>query len=188
MARCYRRRELLAGGLAAGTCLAITAPALAASLFARSVRVTIENFADDGKSLGFLTVARLVRTDEEWRQQLSAPAFEVTRRGGTEQPFSGEYSESYVPGLYHCVCCDIVLFDSRTKYDSHTGWPSFWKPISRHNVLESVDDSFGMRRTAVICPRCDAHLGHVFADGPRPTGLRYCMNSVALRLAVHPLG
>jgi len=177
------------GGLAAGVYLLCTRSALSSPLYARlrGANVSIENFSDDGRSLGVVTVARITKTDSEWRQQLSAPAFDVTRLGATEQPFSGEYAKSHDSGLYHCICCDTVTFDSRTKFDSRTGWPSFWKPISRHNVIESEDDSFGMHRTAISCPRCDAHLGHLFYDGPAPTGLRYCMNSVALRLVAHPL-
>ena len=143
--------------------------------------VTIENFSAAGASLGQVQVERLVKTDAEWRALLSPPAFAVTRHEGTEPAFSGEYDHFYKDGLYHCICCDTVLFDSRTKFDSGTGWPSFWRSISHANVAEGSDHSFGMVRVAVSCHRCDAHLGHVFDDGPRPTGLRYCMNSVALK-------
>jgi peptide-methionine (R)-S-oxide reductase len=142
--------------------------------------VTIEEFAANGKSSGSKTLARVVKTDTEWRQQLSLLAYTVTRHEGTEPAFSGAYDKNHADGLYSCICCATMLFDSRTKFDSGTGWPSFWQPISRLNVVERGDNSFGMQRTAVSCKRCDAHLGHVFADGPRPTGLRYCMNSVAL--------
>ena len=142
--------------------------------------VTIEEFAPNGKSTGTKSVARVVKTDTEWRQQLSLLAYTVTRHEGTEPAFSGAYDKNHADGLYSCICCATVLFDSRTKFDSGTGWPSFWQPISRVNVVQRGDNSFGMRRTAVACKRCDAHLGHVFDDGPRPTGLRYCMNSVAL--------
>ena len=142
--------------------------------------VTIEEFAVNGKSTGSKSVARVVKTDTEWRQQLSLLAYTVTRHEGTEPAFSGAYDKNHADGLYSCICCATVLFDSRTKFDSGTGWPSFWQPISRLNVVERGDNSFGMHRTAVACKRCDAHLGHVFDDGPRPTGLRYCMNSVAL--------
>ncbi|HXW75150.1 MAG TPA: peptide-methionine (R)-S-oxide reductase MsrB [Steroidobacteraceae bacterium] len=145
-----------------------------------SGEVNIEEFAPNGKSTGTKTVARVLKTDTEWRQQLSLLAYTVTRHEGTEPAFSGAYDKNHADGLYSCICCATVLFDSRTKFDSGTGWPSFWQPISRINVVESGDNSFGMHRTAVSCKRCDAHLGHVFDDGPRPTGLRYCMNSVAL--------
>ena len=143
--------------------------------------VTIENFSAAGASLGQVQVGRVIKTDEEWRALLSPQAFAVTRHEGTEPAFSGEYDHFYKDGLYHCICCDTVLFDSRTKFDSGTGWPSFWRSISHANVAEGSDHSFGMVRVAVSCHRCDAHLGHVFDDGPRPTGLRYCMNSVALK-------
>ena len=110
----------------------------------------------------------------------TADSFTVTRHEGTERPYSGKYNENHADGLYRCICCDTALFDSKTKFESGTGWPSFWKPISSANVSEIVDNGMMMERTAVACKRCDAHLGHVFDDGPDPTGLRYCMNSVSL--------
>lgn len=161
--------------------------ALALALFPRAARagerVEIEAFDAFGKSLGLQTVDKVVKPDGQWRAELSALAYEVTRREGTERAFTGPYWDAHDDGLFRCVCCDTALFDSKTKYDSGTGWPSFYAPISKANVTESVDASFGMRRVAVSCKRCDAHLGHVFTDGPRPTGLRYCINGVALRFA-----
>ena len=177
------RRSVIFGGLA-GCLLATVARRTAAATLsgpAPAATVSIEEFSASGVSQGMVEVPRVVRTDEDWRKLLSPPAYEVTRREGTERAFSGEYASSHGDGLYRCICCDTALFDSRTKFESGTGWPSFWQPISRHNVVEQADNSFGMRRTAVSCRRCEAHLGHVFDDGPRPTGLRYCMNSVALR-------
>jgi peptide-methionine (R)-S-oxide reductase len=142
--------------------------------------VTVENFSAAGVSLGKVQVPRIVKTDAEWRAQLPPESYQVTRHEGTERPYSGKYNDHHGDGLYRCICCDTALFDSRTKFESGTGWPSFWKPVSSANVRETMDRSLGMARTEVACKRCDAHLGHVFDDGPDPTGLRYCMNSVSL--------
>ena len=143
--------------------------------------VKIIKFADDGTSLGALTTAKIQKSVPQWKSQLTALQFDVTRRAATEWAFTGALHDEHHAGLYRCIDCDNALFDSRAKFDSGTGWPSFFEPIAKENVHEQKDVSFGVVRTEVKCTLCEAHLGHVFSDGPRPTGLRYCMNSAALR-------
>jgi len=143
-------------------------------------KVSIEDFSSSGQSLGVMLVPKIIKSEAEWQRELPAEIFVITRKAGTERAFSGAYWNLHAEGLYRCICCDTPLFDSAAKFDSGTGWPSFWQPIAKRNVVESTDQSFEMTRIAVSCCRCDAHLGHVFDDGPRPTGLRYCMNSNAL--------
>jgi len=176
------RRNFLWQGAAIIVAGALSKSALAANLSGpkSGAEVTIENFSADKKSLGSVRVAKLVKTEAEWRQQLSPLAYKVTREEGTEVPRSGKYWNNHEDGIYRCICCDTALFDAKTKFESGTGWPSFWKPISSMNIVKTSDRSLGMVREAISCRRCDAHLGHVFDDGPQPTGLRYCMNSVSL--------
>ncbi|MAG29984.1 MAG: peptide-methionine (R)-S-oxide reductase [Deltaproteobacteria bacterium] len=127
-------------------------------------------------------VEKVTRSEDEWRDQLTDEAYQVARCSATERAFTGRYWNEKAAGTYHCVCCDAPLFRSETKYDSGSGWPSFFQPIDENAVGDKVDETRGMVRTESVCARCDAHLGHVFPDGPRPTGLRYCMNSASLNL------
>ena len=194
------RRRFLFAALGGGAALAIggvsasrlfgmkggDSTAATAATTSAAPQLLLECFADDdGHNLGPCYVHKLVLTDAQWHARLSDAAFNVMRRAGTEVAFSGPHERPSSKGLYRCAGCDTALFKASVQFDSGTGWPSFSRPIAPQNVLETRDSSFGMSRTAVSCAGCDSHLGHVFTDGPEPTGLRYCMNSVAMRFVAY---
>jgi len=185
-----RRRAFLVTSLSAVAGLAAWSwrkPRLAEATASKETpqEVTIVQFTDAAKRLNTVQVPKVAKTEDEWRRQLPAGVFDITRHADTEIAFTGKYWNLHDQGLYRCICCDNALFSSETKFDSGTGWPSFWAPIARENVRSTTDTSYGMVRTAVSCTECDAHLGHLFDDGPEPAHLRYCMNSASLRFVAH---
>ena len=170
------RRYFLLSAIAVGTVAGLSTLPLASPLLWQNSRTPKPR-----KSSKFDGVNKVTKTDDEWKRTLTPAQYEVTRRKGTERPFSSPLNELHDGGVFQCVACGLPLFSSENKFDSGTGWPSFWQPIDKENVREEVDSSLFMERTEVLCARCDSHIGHVFDDGPKPTGLRYCMNGVALK-------
>jgi peptide-methionine (R)-S-oxide reductase len=187
-----RREFLLASALAIGVPSSLSVAEVARAvermsrLTPRPPDVVIVQFSDAGVREARVRVPKIVKPESEWKQQLTPLAFAVTRHAATERPFSGAYWNLHEKGLFRCICCDTALFSSAAKFDSGTGWPSFWQPIAQENVVGPRAQSPGADETEVTCHRCDAHLGDIFDDGPRPTGLRYCIDSVALRFVKAP--
>jgi methionine-R-sulfoxide reductase len=173
---------VLAGAFALTSCIGAekSGPKKDPPMKSNHPTVQVRLLGQDGKPTAVQAVEKVIKSDEAWRQQLNDEQYEIARGKGTEPAFCGVFYDHKKPGLYTCVCCDLPLFSSQAKFDSGTGWPSFFQPIAKENVITKLDLSHGMRRTEILCTRCDAHLGHVFEDGPKPTGLRYCLNSASL--------
>jgi peptide-methionine (R)-S-oxide reductase len=172
------RRHFLSASFAVGAFAVLSRTPLFSSSAVKDDKAKPEN---EKYSLNKQGVKKVTKTNEEWRQILTPEQYQITREKGTERPFSSPLNEIHDQGIFECVACDLPLFSSAAKFDSGTGWPSFWEPIAKENIREEIDKSLWETRTEVLCARCDSHLGHVFDDGPRPTGLRYCMNGVALK-------
>src|SRR6266850_4731848 len=166
------RRNFLTATISIGAVIAVSRFPIVSRLLGQD---------DKGKGAGSKGIKKVIKTDAEWKQILTPEQYDVTRKKGTERPFTSPLNENHEQGIFECVACELPLFSSKNKFDSGTGWPSFWAPITKENVIEQTDRSIFEVRTEVLCARCDSHIGHVFDDGPEPTGLRYCMNGVALK-------
>ena len=177
------RRYFLSAGVAAIAAATVSGLSIGSNPLTHSGRETQKTSQEQPKTGNSKGITKVTKTNDEWKKELTPEQYYVTREKGTERPFSSPLNEIHEDGVFECVACGLPLYDAKAKFDSGTGWPSFYEPIAPENVREEVDKSLWETRTEVLCARCDAHLGHVFNDGPKPTGLRYCMNGVAMRFA-----